>query len=147
MGKRKEWFRDYATHAYQQYAALGYPTRDAYEERIRQEVFRRNSADPSEEIAKKADEAVASEKPLLDDIEAVNTALDGFRASGRGHVIDAIRDVYFIEPNRELRRGEISSRVTRCAYDRYASIRSVYDWLRLAQLMFCQARGLNTKYK
>ena len=144
MGKEKEWYRDYATHAYQQYAALGYPTRDSYELKIRQEVLRRNAADPSDEIDKKADKAVADKKPLLADIEAVNIVIDALKVSGKSYVIEAIHDVYFVEPKRKPRRGEIHSRVTRCAADRYASTRSVYDWLRVARLMFCQERGMNT---
>ena len=138
----KEWYRDYATHAYQQYAALGYPTRDAYEQKIRQEVMRRNAADPPDEIEKKADQAVSDHKRALEDIEAVNIVIDALRASGKDYVIYALHDVYFVEPGRETARGVIQSRVARCVADRYASERSVYGWLKDARRMFAEALGL-----
>ena len=40
--RKKEWYMDYATHAFSRYANLGQPTRDDYENIIRERVQQEN---------------------------------------------------------------------------------------------------------
>lgn len=53
----------------------------------------------------------------------------------------AVRAVYMADPGRELRRSEISGRVTRFALDYYTAERTVYYWLRRARDLWRHARA------
>lgn len=144
MAKKKEWYMDYATHAFICYASLGCPTRKEYEERIRQDIYKRLEMHEPSFIVNKANAEVLSQEPLLKDLDAVNRVLEILRRQGKEHIIDAIKAVYFTYPKGKPERGVIVERVTRYAMDCPASTKAVYEWLKSARLLFAQIRELDT---
>lgn len=144
MSRKKEWYMDYATHAFIRYAALGCPTRKQYEERIRQECYKRLAMHEPSFILNKANAEVLSKEPLLKDIDAVNHVLEILRRQDKQHIIDALKAVYFTYPKGKPERGVIVARVTRYAMECPASTKAVYEWLKSARLLFAQIRGLDT---
>ena len=144
MSRKKEWYMDYATHAFVRYANLGCPTREEYENRIRQDCYTRFAFQEPSFILSKANAEVSSRIPLLEDIDAVNRVIDILRQQDKQHIIQAIRDVYFVNPKGKPERGVIVERVTAYAIKCPASTKAVYEWLKSARLLFAQLRGLNT---
>lgn len=143
MSRKKEWYMDYATHAFVRYAALGCPTRQQHEERIRQDVYKRLAMHEPAFIVNKANAEVSAREPLLKDIDAVNRVLDILRREDKQHIIDAIKAVYFTYPKGKPERGVIVERVTRYAMECPASTKAVYEWLKSARLLFAQIRELD----
>lgn len=144
MAKKKEWYMDYATHAFVIYASLGCPTRQQYEEEIRRDVYRRSSLLEPGIILIRAESAIRVRRPVLEDIDAVNKVLDILREQGKQHIIDAMKAVYFYDPHGKPEHGEIVNRVIRFSVDYPASERAVYKWLKSVRLLFAQVRGLDT---
>ena len=140
----KEWYRDYATHAFMEFSALGYPTRETMEEKIRQDINRRLAMEEPGFIVVKADAAVLEREALLQDIDAVNRVLLQLRRENRDHIADAIREVYFLGVGGKAKKGTLTARVRRFAYEYPANEATVYRWLKKAREMFCEARGLCT---
>ena len=52
----------------------------------------------------------------------------------------AVREVYMIDPCRQMRPGDVTLRVRRLAVERYVSERMVYFWLARARKMWIRAR-------
>jgi hypothetical protein len=142
--KKKEWYMDYATHAFVRFASLGCPTRDEYEHRIREDCYRRLAFHEPSFIVSKANAEVSARKPLLEDIDAVNGVLDILARQDKEHISKALKAVYFTHPHGKPDRGEIVERVTAYAMECPASTKSVYQWLKSARLLFAQLRGLDT---
>lgn len=140
----KEWYRDYATHAYMRYSTLGYPTRATLEEKIRADVNRRLAFEEPGFIVVKADAAVLEHEGLLRDIDAIGRVFAQLHRENREHIADAIREVYFLGAGGKAKRGTITARVRRFAYEYPASERTVYNWLKTARMMFAKERGLCT---
>ena len=118
--------RDRATAAFRRWARAGCP--DAEEIRNRQHAGRRSQSDLL---------ACALVFALLSDPEfrARSNAAEG------REIMAAVRAVYMADPGRELRRSEISGRVTRFALDHYTAERTVYYWLRRARDLWRHARA------
>ena len=144
MSRKKEWYMDYATHAFVRYASLGCPTRAELEARIRADCYRRLSLHNPSFIIIKANAEVASREPLLKDVDAVNHVLDILAKQDKQHIIDAIKDVYFVNPKGKPDHGVIVDRVTAYAMKCPASTKAVYDWLKSARLLFAKVRDLDT---
>lgn len=144
MAKKKEWYMDYATHAFVKYAELGCPTREEQIAAIRSKVNRELSLHEPSFIVIKADAEVAKAEPLLKDIDAVNRVFKILEEQDKPAIADAIRAVYFIDPRGKPRRGAIVARARRFAYEYPANERTVYKWLKSARLLFAIERGLCT---
>lgn len=144
MSRKKEWYMDYATHAFVRYASLGCPTRAEYETRIREDCYKRLAFHNPSFIVIKANAEVSSREPLLKDIDAVNRVLDILQKQDKPHIINAIKAVYFVNPKGKPERGEIVERVTAYAMKCPASTKAVYEWLKSARLLFAQIRELDT---
>lgn len=144
MGRKKEWYMDYAVHAFVWYALLGRPTREEYEKRLTDRVYAEYALLPPNEILARAEAAREKCKRAAEDIEAVNAMLDELRRTGQSYVIKAVENVYFTAPTGKPPQGAIKLRVTKSAMDFPASERTVERWLKYAKLLFCQKRGLNT---
>lgn len=144
MAKKKEWYMDYATHAFVRYASLGCPTRQEYENRIRQDCYNRLALHEPSFIVMKANAEVSSRIPLLEDIDAVNRVIDILTQQDKQYIIQAIKDVYFVNPKGKPEHGVIVERVTAYAMKCPASTKTVYAWLKSARLLFAKLRGLNT---
>lgn len=144
MAKKKEWYMDYATHAFVRYANLKCPTREQYEARIREDCYRRLAFHEPAFIVIKANAEVAAREPLLKDIDAVNRVFEILEKQDKPQIAGAIRAVYFIDPYGKPKYGAVVNRVRRYAYECPANERTVYKWLKSARLLFCKERGLDT---
>ena len=73
---------------------------------------------------------------------AADKTIDLLERGEKGHIVDALKAVYFIYPLQPLRRGDISGRVRRFALTYPAEERTVYRWLKEARLLCAAIRGL-----
>lgn len=139
---KKDFTRDYATEAFRLYAAMGKPS---YEEATKQiyEAALNDCEFKDPEIANiSAEAAVNNATPLLLDILAVEKTIDILERGNKTHIARAISDVYFVQPEQPLRRGDITARVRRYSLTAFSSERNVYLWLKEARLLFAAVRGL-----
>ena len=143
MSRKKEWYMDYATHAFVRYASLGCPTREELEARIRRDCYQRLSLQNPSFIIIKANAEVSAREPLLKDVDAVNRVLEILKNQDKQHIINAIREVYFVNPKGKPEHGVIVDRVTAYATKCPASTKAVYEWLKSARLLFAKERELD----
>lgn len=142
---KKDIIRDYATNAFVRYASLGCPTKEDLIAKIRSDCYKRLSLQQPQYIVMKADAEVQARAPLIEDVEAVNKVFDILKGQDREYISEAIKAIYFIQPNRIPRKGEIVERVTAYAVNVPCSTKTVYTWLKSARLLFARMRGLNTE--
>ena len=114
---KKDLIRDYATEAFRTYARLGCPAQQLH----------------------------SGDSALVADMAAVNETLQRFEAEGAEGIVEAVRAVYFVSPNVELGRGDVSARVAAFAVGYHISEREVYRWLRKARLCFAKVRGMRVR--
>lgn len=84
-------------------------------------------------------------QPLRDDIEAVEGTLEELSKVGKTYIVQAVKEVYFVQPNKELKRGELTERIRRHAIKSYSSERNIYSWLKEARTLFAKKRGLRVR--
>lgn len=138
---KKEAYRDYATEAFRTWAAWGRPSYDDAVERIRAGAIKRaGSIDPAKVIAF-ADAEVERRSALLCDMLACEKCFE-LLSEQKKCVSEAVMEIYMSEPNRNLRRNEITCRVLRFAIEHSVSERLVYNWLKEARDLFAGLRGL-----
>ncbi len=121
---KKEDYRDYATHMFRTYAAWG--CRDA--EKVRDLI---------------GENITIRHKPILIDIQIVHSYLEHCQNGGKKHIADVLSAVYFVQPKRSLRRGDVSARVRRFSIDYHVSEKQAYLWLREARKAVASAKGLD----
>lgn len=139
---KKEFIRDYATDALRYWAKEGKPSYEEAVERIRKKAIRRaGDVDPQKALAF-ADAELEKRSSALADIMACAELWRVLRENGRGYICDAVEAVYFAEPYRALRRGEITGRVRRFATEAYVGETTVYNWLADARRLFAVMRGM-----
>lgn len=114
--------RDYTIAQFRLYASLGYPSK-------------------AQVVADKT-----MHRALQLDLLAVIDTLNALTSSGKDYIRQAVCAVYFPAPTEELKKGEINSRVMRCALENYTDERTVWRWLKEARLLCANLRGLNTGY-
>lgn len=141
---KKDIIRDYATNAFVRYASLGRPTKEELIAKIRADCYRRLSLQQPQYVVLKADAEVQARMPLIEDVDAVNKVFDILNGQNREYIADAIKAVYFVQPNKVPKKGEIVERVTAYALSVPCSTKTVYTWLKSARLLFARMRGLNT---
>lgn len=117
---KKDSTRDYIIAAFRLYAALEQPN----ENEIKNSIF---------------------PESVKNDLMSVNLTIANLNNSGKGHIAEAVKKIYFCAPLRELKKGEIESRVTAFAVDNYFSTSSVWNWLKEARCICADYRGLNNK--
>ena len=140
----KEAWRDYATHMFRTYAEHGCENAERVRERIiEREKRKREWSDASlgEARAKKIAERY---KRKLDDIAIVDAVFREFNENGKGYITDVVRAVYLIQPSRGLRKGDVSARVRRFAYEYHVTEKQAYAWLKEARKAVAYAKGLDT---
>ena len=138
MGRRKSRIRDYATSAFENYYNCGCPSREVFEEGIRQEVYERLSLKEPKIILMAADSEIAKKAPTIKDIEAVNQMINHLSKTNKDYMIHAVRSIYFVPPD----SPSIKNRVLAYASAQYVDVRTVYRWLREARELFALYRGL-----
>ncbi len=139
---KKDFTRDYAIEAFRLYAAMGKPTYDEAKEKIYKKALNDCEFKDPETANLAAEGAVNKETPLLLDILAVQSTLEMLCRGNKGHIARAVAEVYFVQPEQPLRRGDITMRVRRHSLTAFASERNVYLWLKEARLLFAATRGL-----
>jgi len=117
---KKDFIRDYATEAFRIYALHHEPTYEEIETTIE---------DPG----------------LAADLKAVCNVITNLTEKDKTVVYQTIKNVYFVEPNRPLKKGDISQRVLRLSIEMPAAENSIYRWLCEARNLFATMRGLRTK--
>ena len=138
----KDHTRDYAVSAFRRYAKLGCVSVAEYEEKIRNDVYIRYENIEPKRVLIKAEEAVKAAAPLLSDIDAVERSFAMLRANGKEYIVDAVMEVYFVSPDKPLRKNQIQRRVLAFAMKVPADERTVYRWLKNARDLFAVCRGL-----
>lgn len=139
---KKDFVRDYATEAFRLYAKMGKPTYDAARRMISDAALKDSEFKNPETANIKAEGALEKHAPILLDILAVEKTMELLKSGGKGHIARAVEEVYFTDPSRTTRRGDISARVRRHSLDAFVSERNVYSWLKEARLLFASVRGL-----
>ena len=140
---KKDPTRDYIINAFRLYALWGRPSSQEAEARIYQQAL--NKYENLEEDVSKIELFVKKNKCKLDDIESVNKMLKILKTENRDYIINAIENVYFYAPNKDLRRNDITNRVRMYAQKCPASESSVYNWLRYARKICAKERGLSVE--
>lgn len=138
---RKDFTRDYATAAFRLWASMGCPTyEEALAEIEKRALARAGNVDPLKALAYAEAEIDKRSAELCDIMACEETfaVLD----ENRKYISNAVREVYMIDPAREVRSGDISARVKCYARNTYVSEVQVYRWLRYARELFCAFRGL-----
>jgi len=116
---KKDWIRDYATEAFRIYALHHEPTYD--------------------EIEKIEDAGLAA------DLMAVCNTITFLTENDKTVIYQSIKNVYFVDPSKPLKKGDISQRVLHLALSMPAAEKSIYRWLNDARDIFANMRGLRTK--
>ncbi|KOF56802.1 hypothetical protein AGR56_09050 [Clostridium sp. DMHC 10] len=147
----KDHIRDYATEAFRFYASVRM-TADQYKKMIYDETlenYKKKEMNCSFNISKPVEAAImAAEKEVdkriaeIRDLEAVEMTLAELGAMHRWDIVQAIKIVYFKEPEEEIEKGEIQNRVHTAELEVPASERSIYYYLRKARKLFAEKRGL-----
>lgn len=139
---KKDFTRDYATSAFRMWARHGCPTYDEAVDKIKSRAMSQaGDVDRLKKIAF-AESEVEKRTALLCDVLACERTFISLEGHGKKHVCDAVRAVYMVDPWREARRGELTSRVIRYSMRAHISESQVYRYLREARLFFCGLRGL-----
>jgi hypothetical protein len=120
---KKDSTRDYITAAFRLYAALHCPTES--------EISSMHIVDERTTIAVKLD------------LIAVYQTMKDLDSSGKNYICKAIEAIYFVEPKRPLKKGEIDSRALSFAMSNYVDKRTVWRWLKEARQLCALHRGLN----
>jgi len=151
--KKNDHTRDYATEAFRYYALMGRPT---YEQ-LKQEMYDRildqekrelvkvkGLTDPTANAQINAEKEVEKREPELLDILAVGKTVEMLALGKKEKIVQCLEMVYFLEPNRPIRKGEITERVLYATTHPkvLASERQVYYWLKEARCLFAMIRGL-----
>lgn len=151
----KTHYRDYATEAYRLHARLG--SAAAYKRRVLAEALARRAesggsvwsagpGSPTEAAVVRAEAALAETEGTIRDLEAVERAMERIgRMRGGTCILRAVREVYEVEADRPIERGEIARRVDRLSLEMPAGPRSIYRWLGTARQVFAEERGLRTR--
>lgn len=151
----KTHYRDYATEAYRLHARLG--SAAAYKRRVLAEALARRAesggsvwsagpGSPTEAAVVRAEAALAETEGTIRDLEAVERAMERIgRMHGGTCILRAVREVYEIDADRPIERGEIARRVDKLSLEMPAGPRSIYRWLGTARQVFAEERGLRTR--
>lgn len=148
----KTHYRDYATEAYRLHARLG--SAAAYKRRVLAEALARRAeaggsagpGSPTEAAVVRAEAALAETEGTIRDLEAVERAMERIgRMRGGTCILRAVREVYEIDADRPIERGEIARRVDKLSLEMPAGPRSIYRWLGTARQVFAEERGLRTR--
>lgn len=143
----KDHIRDYATEAFRTYASLGKPTHDD----LREHYFKKamseyqkghekgpNVSKPTENQVIYAESRLQEKMAELLDVLAVEKAMVQLHEDEKR----AVELVYFQHPRRDLKRNEISERVTNASTELYCDIRTIYRYLKKARMIFAYERNL-----
>ena len=104
----------------------------------RKEVTKAFRVFASHEQSTARDETLDHETRL--DITAVAQTLSVLSSGGKPHIVEAVKHIYFVEPNAPLRKNDIVQRITRFSVNGYVARSTVYAWLAIAREVYWAIR-------
>lgn len=136
----------YTTAAFRYYAAINTTYDELYnkyknealEQFKRAETRGNGIGKPTENAVIYADNQLREKQGELWDVLAVEKTLQQLNEQQ----LQAVRGVYFIEPDKPLKSGTIKKRVDKLAADMPADARTIYRYLAAARTIFIYERGL-----
>ena len=141
---KKTHIRDYATEAFRFAAKTG--SSQKYCEMLAEDIQRGGGNGLSDPTAGELIlRETARENHLAEilDLTAVENTFAILRTKPDGKdIIRAVQIVYMRHPERKIKKGDISKRVTEVVLDCYSSQAEVYRWLAEARELFAIERGL-----
>jgi hypothetical protein len=149
--KLKDYLRDYSTAAFRFYALNGKNTdkyrrkiyEDALENYTKKQRGSRGISSPTEAEIIAAETAVEEKIAAIKDMEAIELVIAELMCyMFQKDIVRAIEHVYFKNPDKELKKGDIHIRVNIAAVDISASENTIYKWLKKARDLFALRRGL-----
>lgn len=148
----KDYLRDYATAAFRFYAK-NFKSAEKFKNKIREEAIqaieeregKAGISKPTEAAIMRAEKAVEEKIAEIMDMEAVEKVIAELKCKRDYEIIQAIEEVYFINPEEELNLGDIQNRVKIASLKIPASESSVYRWLKKSRQSFSEKRGLRIK--
>ena len=141
--RNKEIYMDTVTGIFARVSMLKYPTAEEYTARVRADVYKRLAQLNPQIIVAKADAAVITSKPIIEDIEAVCKTFSNLMDRGKGYIIDAVKAVYFPYKGKVKIPNEIlKERTLAFAMQVPCDERTVYRWLKEARTICAFYRGL-----
>ncbi len=152
---KKDHLTDYATNAFREYAAAGCPTYEQLRNKLLTNAALSSSGErlpvdqphsvPTEAAVLAAEIRYDGAEGRLQDIYAVIRTIELLGKERDGElIIRCLKNVYFPEPTRPLKRREITERVLQTAVTEHIDERTVFRKLRDARKIFSTERGLNT---
>lgn len=78
------------------------------------------------------------------DTEAVERLFEILEREGKTEIIEAIKAVYFVDPNGKPEQKDIVNRSTAFSKELNVPVKKVYEFLKAARLLFAKLRGLDT---
>ena len=152
---KKDFSRDYVTEAFRFYARCGKPTNDELKQSIFNDALesiereysevKGGISKPTEQAVIYADREVERRKAELLDILAVQHVLWKLQEYKKDFAVKILKEVYFVDADKELEKGDIERRVVKAAIEIPMSERQIYRYLRLARMLFCEERGIRYK--
>lgn len=152
---KKDHLRDYATHAFREYAAAGCPTYDQLRDKLISEAMASSGErlnvksgmiyKPTEAQIEAAEKQLENAEGYLHDLKSVAETINEIKDYWNGEIIlRCLKAVYFALPKRKLQKGEISERVRYVANEEHICERTVFYYLDIAREVFSRKRKLNT---
>ncbi len=139
---KKDHIRDYAIDAFRFYASVGCKDAAEYEAYLKEKVYQANRTENPQEIMEKVETEIAKHCSEFTDLEAVHETFSLLIDMGRPEIIEAVKAVYLINPDKKISRGEIDRRVTRFSCNFGIAKSGCYRWLKQARNLFAATRGL-----
>ena len=141
----KEDYRDYATHMFRTYAEWGCRSAEEVERLIIEREQKKGDFNDASLSLRRAEKFLERYDSKLRDIRIVHAYFTALSKSEKKYIADAVAAVYFAQPKRGLRRGDVSARVRRFAIDYHVSEKQAYAWLREARQAVAIAKGLDVE--
>lgn len=139
---KKDFTRDYVTEAFRLYAIMGRPTYEAARKKLYEEELSRYNLSHIEDSFLREEVLMKNKEAMWLDILAVNRMIELLRQGGKSYIVNAVEEVYFVQPLMPLRKGDITARARRFSLSFPTDERTVYRWLREARLLCAGIRGL-----
>lgn len=115
------------------WARQGCPEYEEYYSRLEEQCIKSDGFDEMSAVKRVGE---------IQDIIACCETFNFLSQTGRKDACDAVRAVYMECPEKKPSRKEISRRVVKFSLNKPASVRTVYNWLRLAMQTFAEYRAL-----
>lgn len=147
--------RDYVTSAFRFYAREGGP--EKYKAKLKKQIEERikksegcstDVSKPTEAFLMKVEAELDCHKAEFEDLKAVEVTKQRIKLSSLKNkelIWPVLERVYMAEPDKPLKRNEITNRVIKCDIDLAISPASTYRYLANARYIFALERGLRVE--